>query len=138
MIHQLNAKDLHEKNTILMIVYGMAAFLGSVAQLFIDRPIGVALSLIIPLTITLICYFIQRKVIALHPYFPYVVIIAGVLTGYGTIVTNKVTVATIILSIFVFYTSVFFFYILYSVFYNKFLFISCLLNNLTANIFYSF
>lgn len=101
MIHQLNAKDLHEKNTILMIVYGMAAFLGSIAQLFIDRPIGVALSLIIPLTITLICYFIQRKVIALHPYFPYVVIIAAVLTVYGTIITNKVTLATIILSIFV-------------------------------------
>ncbi|MGN7479744.1 methyl-accepting chemotaxis protein [Solibacillus silvestris] len=101
MIDQLNAKDLYEKNTILMIVYGTAAILGSFAQLFIDRPIGVALSLIIPVTIVFICFFLQRKIVKLRPYFPYVVIIAGVLTVYGTIVTNKVTLATIILSIFV-------------------------------------
>lgn len=101
MIAQLNAKDLHEKNTILMIVYGIAALLGSFAQLFIDRPIGVALSLIIPVTFTFICFLLQRKILYSQPYFPYVVIVAGVLTVYGTIVTNKVTLATIILSIFV-------------------------------------
>lgn len=101
MIAQLNAKDLHEKNTILMIVYGIAALLGSFAQLFIDRPIGVALSLIIPVTLTFIFFFLQHRIVLLRPYFPYIVVLAGVLTVLGTIITNKVTLATIILSIFV-------------------------------------
>ncbi|WP_274307383.1 methyl-accepting chemotaxis protein [Solibacillus daqui] len=101
MIKQLKAKDLTEKNTILMLVYGIAAVLGTVAQLFIDRPIGVALSLFIPVSFTFVFYVIQRKLPVLHAYFPYVVIVAAVFTVLGTIVTNKVTLATIILSIFV-------------------------------------
>ncbi|MEK4628030.1 MAG: methyl-accepting chemotaxis protein [Solibacillus sp.] len=100
LIEQLKKKDLIEKNTILMIVYGTAAVLGGIAQIFIDRPIGVALSLIIPVTFTFICYAIQRKIEALHYYFPYVVVVAATITVYGTIATNKVTLATIILSIF--------------------------------------
>lgn len=101
MIEQLNTKDLYEKNSILMSVYGIAALLGSVAQLFIDRPAGVALSVAIPAAVALLCFFIQKKAVALRPYFPYVVIAAAVITVYGTIATNKVTLATIILSIFV-------------------------------------
>ncbi len=101
LIEELKKKDLIEKNTILMLVYGIAAVLGGVAQIFIDRPIGVALSLIIPVTFTFIFYAIQRKIHVLQPYFPYFVTIAAVITVYGTIVTNKVTLATIVLSIFV-------------------------------------
>lgn len=101
MIQQLEAKDLVEKNNILMLVYGIAAVLGTVAQLFIDRPIGVALSLIIPVSITFVFYVIQRKVAIFHAYFPYVVVVAAVFTVFGTIITNKVTLATIVLSIFV-------------------------------------
>ena len=101
LIAELKKKDLIEKNTILMLVYGTAAVLGGVAQIFIDRPVGVALSLIIPVTFAFIYYAIQRKVNAIRPYFPYFVTIAGVLTVYGTIATNKVTLATIVLSFFV-------------------------------------
>lgn len=101
MIEQLKVRDLYEKNKILMIVYGMAAVLGSFAQLFIDRPIGVALSLIIPVTFTFIVFLVQQKVVALRPFFPYFVVVAGVITVFGTIFTNKVTLATLILSIFV-------------------------------------
>ena len=101
MITQLKAKDLTEKNKILMIVYGIAAVLGSVAQIFIDRPIGVALSLIIPVSFTFVVYVVQLKFVAFRPFFPYAVIIAAVITVFGTIITNKVTLATIILSIFV-------------------------------------
>ena len=101
MIEQLKKKDLYEKNAILMLIYGIAAVLGTFAQLFIDRPIGVALSLIIPVSFTFLCFIAQQKVQALRPYFPYVVIIANVITVYGTIATNKVTLATIVLSIFI-------------------------------------
>lgn len=101
LIEELKKKDLNEKNTILMIVYGIAAVLGSIAQLFIDRPIGVALSLIIPASFVFVCFLVQRNVNMLRPYFAFVVIIAGVITVYGTIATNKVTLATIILSVFV-------------------------------------
>jgi methyl-accepting chemotaxis protein len=99
-IEELKKKDLIEKNTILMLVYGTSAVLGGIAQIFIDRPVGVALSLIIPVTFTFILYAIQRKITALQPLFPYFVIIAAVITVFGTIVTNKVTLATIVLSFF--------------------------------------
>lgn len=97
----LKKKDLVEKNTILMIVYGIAANLGGLAQFVIGRPIGIALSLFIPAFFVIAFYMIQRKVDFLRPYFAYVITIAGVASVYGTIVTNKVTLATIILSIFI-------------------------------------
>lgn len=99
-INLLKKKDFYEKNTILMIVYGIAANLGGLAQFVLDRPIGIALSLFIPVFITMIYYAIQRKIEGLQPYFPYFVSIAGVITVYGTIVSFKVTLATIVLSIF--------------------------------------
>lgn len=84
-----------------MLIYGIAANLGGIAQFIIGRPIGIALSLFIPAFIMLIYYVVQRKIETLRPYFPYLVLTAGTITVYGTIVTNKVTLATIILSIFV-------------------------------------
>ncbi|WP_157764834.1 methyl-accepting chemotaxis protein [Solibacillus sp. R5-41] len=101
MIDELKKKDLYEKNTILMIVYGIAANLGGLAQFILGRPIGVTLFLFIPVFIAFICFVLQRKFYLLRPYFPYVVLLAGIVTIYGTIVTNKVTLATIILSFFV-------------------------------------
>ncbi|MEK4426221.1 methyl-accepting chemotaxis protein [Solibacillus sp. FSL K6-1523] len=101
MIDELKKKDLYEKNTILMIVYGIAAGLGGIAQLILDRPIGIALSLFIPGFIALVYFLIQRQIHVLRPYFPYVVLLAGVVSIYGTIIANKVTLATIVLSIFI-------------------------------------
>ncbi|MEK4700434.1 methyl-accepting chemotaxis protein [Solibacillus sp. FSL R7-0668] len=101
MINQLKEQDLIEKNTILMLVYGISAVLGTIAQFIIDRPIGVALSLFLPVSIVFILYMAQRKLSVLQAYFPYAVIVAAVITVLGTIITNKVTLATIILSIFV-------------------------------------
>ncbi|WP_413362866.1 methyl-accepting chemotaxis protein [Lysinibacillus sp. 3P01SB] len=100
-IQLLQKKDLLEKNSILMLVYGLAANLGGIAQFIIGRPIGLALSLFIPALVTLGIYFLQRKVEWLRPYFPFVVSIAGIITTYGAIVSYKVTLATIILSFFV-------------------------------------
>lgn len=97
----LKKKDLLDKNTILMIVYGIAANLGGIAQFIIGRPLGVALSLFIPVLVVMIYFVLQRKIEPLRPFFPYLVVLAGVATVYGTIVTNKVTLATIILSIFI-------------------------------------
>lgn len=101
MIDELTKKDLYEKNTILMIVFGIATGLGGIAQLILDRPIGIALSLFIPGFIALLYFLIQRQVHVLRPYFPYVVLLAGVVLNYGTIISNKVTLATIIISIFI-------------------------------------
>ena len=61
-INTIMKKDYLEKNTILMIVYGIATTLGGLAQLFQDRPIGLALALIIPSLFALLFYFTQRKV----------------------------------------------------------------------------
>ncbi|WP_431027305.1 methyl-accepting chemotaxis protein [Lysinibacillus sp. LZ02] len=97
----LHGKDLIEKNTILMLVYGLAANLGAIAQLILGRPIGIALSLFIPALITLGIYFLQRKVEKIRSLFPFVVCMAGTVTTYGAIVTNHVTLATIVLSFFV-------------------------------------
>ena len=97
----LKKKDLYEKNTILMMVYGIAANLGGIAQFIIGRPIGVAFSLFIPVFLVIMYYVLQRKIELFRPFFPYFVLLAGVATVYGTIVTNKVTLATIVLSIFV-------------------------------------
>mgnify|MGYP003499041905 CR=1 FL=1 len=57
-ILSMKKKDYLEKNTILMIIYGLAANLGGIAQLFQYRPIKLALSLIIPSLIVLLIYYI--------------------------------------------------------------------------------
>ena len=100
-IQMLQKKDLLEKNSILMLVYGLAAGLGGLAQFFIGRPLGLALSLFIPALIALGIYLLQQKVEAIRPYFPFVVSLAGTITIYGAISSFKVTLATIILSFFV-------------------------------------
>ena len=100
-IQLLQKKDLLEKNSILMLVYGLAAALGGLAQFIIGRPLGLALSLFIPALITLGIYLLQRKAEAIRPYFPFVVSLAATVTTYGAIVSFKVTLATIILSFFV-------------------------------------
>ena len=100
-IKDIKKQDLFEKNTILMVVYGISAYLGGIAQFFLDRPIGIAFSLFIPATIALGYFFAQRFVQALRPSFPFFVALMATITVYGAIVTNKVTLATIILSVFV-------------------------------------
>ena len=97
----LQKTDLLEKNTILMLVYGLAANLGGVAQLIIGPPIGIVLSLFIPALVTLGVYLLQRKIEIVRPYFPFIVTITGTITIYVCIVTNEVTLATIILSFFI-------------------------------------
>lgn len=97
----LKEKDLFEKNTIIMLIYGIAALLGGVAQFIIGRPIGIALSLFIPGLITFIIYAIQRKVAILQRIFPYFVMISTVFSIYLTISSYKVTLATIVMSFFV-------------------------------------
>ncbi|KGR83450.1 methyl-accepting chemotaxis protein [Lysinibacillus odysseyi] len=100
-IQLLKKKDLLQKNSILMLVYGLAANLGGLAQFIIGRPIGLAMSLFIPALITLGVYLLQRKVEWVRPYFPFIVSLAGTVTIYGAIVSYKVTLATIILSFFI-------------------------------------
>ncbi|WP_332647249.1 methyl-accepting chemotaxis protein [Lysinibacillus sp. 54212] len=100
-IEILQKKDLYEKNTILMVVYGIAAGLGGMAQFFIGRPIGLPLSLMVPAFIALLFFLVQRKVEKLRLYFPYVVIVGATACIYGAIVSYQTTLATIILSIFV-------------------------------------
>lgn len=99
-VDMLKVKDFYEKNTILMTVYGIAAGLGGLAQFVIGRPIGIALSLIIPASVALIYFFLQRKAEVLRPTFPYVVIIAEIITIYGIIKSYHVTLASIVLCIF--------------------------------------
>lgn len=100
-ILSIKKKDYYEKNTILMIVYGTAANLGGLAQFFQDRPVNLALSLIIPALFALIFYFTQRKVSKLQPAFPYFVVLCGFLNIVGCITSYQVTLSTIVLSFFV-------------------------------------
>ncbi len=100
-ILSIKKKDYYEKNTILMIVYITAASLGGLAQLFQDRPISLALSLIIPALFALVVYFIQRKVTKLQTAFPYFVVLCGFLNIVGCIESYQVTLSTIVLSFFV-------------------------------------
>ncbi|MFC7684567.1 methyl-accepting chemotaxis protein [Ureibacillus sp. GCM10028918] len=97
---QIKKDGLLEKNTILMLVYGIAALLGGIAQFVIGRPIGVAFSVLLPVIFIFIYFLFQRRWEILRSAFPYLTIIAVVLTVYGTIITNKVTLATIVLSFF--------------------------------------
>ncbi|PYF08834.1 methyl-accepting chemotaxis protein [Ureibacillus chungkukjangi] len=99
-LEQLKKEDLFEKNTILMLVYGIAGLLGGIAQFIIGRPIGIALSVLLPVIIVFFYFLIQRKIEILRSAFPYLTIIAVVFTVYGTIISNKVTLATIVLSFF--------------------------------------
>ena len=100
-INALKNKDYFEKNTILMILYGIAGIFGGIAQFIIGRPFLMALSVLIPVFITLIYFALQRKFDFLRPAFPYITLVAGFITVYGTIATNKVTLATIALSFFI-------------------------------------
>lgn len=100
-IVSLKRKDYIEKNTILMIVYGTAASLGGIAQFVVGRPLWLALSLLLPAFVTLILYFIQRKVALIQTIFPYIVIAAGYVTVLGCILSYHVTLSTIVLSFFV-------------------------------------
>lgn len=60
-VKELKQRDLFEKNTILMIVYGIAAYIGAIAQIFLERPLGIALSLFLPVTVALGFYFVHRS-----------------------------------------------------------------------------
>lgn len=100
-INSIMKKDYIEKNTILMIVYGTAATLGGIAQFFQDRPIGLALSLIVPAFIAFAFYSIQRKVVPLQTFFPYFVIVCGFANVLGCIMSYQVTLSTIVLSFFI-------------------------------------
>lgn len=97
---QLLQKKTYSKNSILMLVYGLAANLGDCP--IHHRPAN-RTSLVVIYTCTRYIrdLFLQRKVEWLRPYFPFVVSIAGIITTYGAIVSYKVTLATIILSFFV-------------------------------------
>lgn len=97
----IQTKDYVEKNTILMIVYGLAANLGAAAQIVQARPIGLAISLFVPALIALIYYFVQRKVALLRTAFPFLVIACGLVTVYGCIISYHVTLSTIVLSFFI-------------------------------------
>ncbi|KGR74983.1 methyl-accepting chemotaxis protein [Ureibacillus manganicus] len=99
-INIIKQKDLFEKNTIIMLIYGLAAGLGGTAQFIIGRPIGIALSLFIPLLLTLIFFLIQRRMQILQRLFPYLVLISMIITIYFTITSYKVTLATIVMSFF--------------------------------------
>lgn len=99
-IDQIKKEDLFEKNTILMLVYGIAGLLGGVAQFVIGRPIGIAISVLLPVMIVFVYYLFQRRLEILRSAFPYLALIAVVFTVYGTIITNKVTLATIVLAFF--------------------------------------
>lgn len=96
----IKRKDLIEKNTIIMLIYGLAAGLGGTAQFIIGRPTGIALSLFIPLIIILILYLIQRKVEFMQRIFPYLVLLSMIAMIYFTIASFKVTLATIVMSFF--------------------------------------
>ena len=100
-INFVKTKNYFEKNTILMIVYGIAAIFGGIAQFIIGRPFLMALSVLLPVIFVLIYFALQRKFIVLRSAFPYITLIAGFLTVFGTIYTNKVTLATIVLSFFI-------------------------------------
>jgi methyl-accepting chemotaxis protein len=100
-INSIKKQDLFEKNTILMVVYGISAYLGGIAQFFLDRPIGIALSLVIPATINLGFFIAQRFIVVLRPYFPFFSVMMSIIMVYGTIISFKVTLATIVLSVFI-------------------------------------
>ena len=100
-IHMLKQQDLVEKNNILMFVYGFAATLGGIAQFVLDRPVGIAFSLLIPAAVCFGYFLIQHNNEQLRVYFPFLVVVAGIISVYGTIFSFKVTLATIILSIFI-------------------------------------
>lgn len=100
-IKSMMQKDYFEKNTILIIVYGTAAYLGGIAQFVQGRPLGLALSLFIPATLAILAYFVQRKVTFLQTYFPFFVIACGLGTVLGCILSYHVTLSTIVLSFFV-------------------------------------
>lgn len=51
-----------EKNTILMLVYGLAANLGGIAQFIINRTIGIALLLFLLALITLVIYLLHCNI----------------------------------------------------------------------------
>ncbi len=100
-ILSMKKKDYLEKNTKLMIVYGLATNLGGLAQFFQERPPGLALALIVPSFFAILFYFLQRKVEKLQIAFPYFVILCGLVNIYGCIVSYKVTLSTIVLSFFI-------------------------------------
>lgn len=100
-VRDIKKQDLYEKNTILMIVYGIAAYLGGIAQFILDRPVGLSISLFAPATVALLFFIAQRKVDMLRPYFSFFVVAMATLTIYCAIISYKVTLATIILSVFV-------------------------------------
>ena len=100
-INSMKKKDYIEKNTILVIVYGTAAILGGLAQFFQDRPVGLALSLIVPSLFSIVFYLLQRKMPKLQTIFPYFVVACGFLNVVGCITSYHVTLSTIVLSFFI-------------------------------------
>jgi methyl-accepting chemotaxis protein len=98
MIEQLKLKDLQQKNKILMSVYGGTSMFAGFAQIFLGKPLELALSLIIPSALAIMYYLIQLKVPSLRASFPYVVIIFSTITVISSVLTNGVSLATIVLS----------------------------------------
>lgn len=98
---ELKLVDLHKKNTILMVAYGIAGILGVIAQILLGEPFVVILSLGLPLVISFAVFALAKKRAKMASIFPYIIVVAGSITTISTSVSDVVNVSTIILTLFI-------------------------------------
>ncbi len=100
-IHQLKKQDLEKKNFILFLAYALASGLGLLVQIIIQEAQVIILTVGITFVVSIITYFLARKIEVISLVFPYFVVLAGAITAASMSFFNEVSIATIVLALFV-------------------------------------
>lgn len=89
-IEELKMDDLQKKNSYLFLVVSIAAGLGFITQLVLASMLVVTISVGVALSLAIVAFLLQKKVVAFRSYFPYVMIaivfalILALIFGEGT------------------------------------------------------
>lgn len=100
-IQELKLLDLQKKNFILTLVYGIAGALGVIAQIALGEKLVIIISVALPLVITLGLFAITKKSEKVALIFPYLIVLTCATATIAGIVSQPVSVSTIILALLV-------------------------------------
>lgn len=94
-INQLKQEDWLRKNRIMMMGFALAAGLGIIAQLILQSPMAIIISVAVPFVCAVICYTLSLKVDVVSRTLPYILLILNFTIAMGVIFFSEANLGTI-------------------------------------------
>lgn len=94
-INQLKQEDWLRKNQIMMLGFALAAGLGLIAQLILQSPMAILLSVAIPFACAILFYFLSTKIEVLSRILPYILLLLNFAIAMGVIFFSEANLGTI-------------------------------------------